>query len=65
MTYRAVEILNEVDYILAEDTRTSSVLLSYYQIKKPLVSYHEFNKMDQENKILQDLEQGKKYCINQ
>lgn len=63
MTYRAVEILNEVDYILAEDTRTSSVLLSYYQIKKPLVSYHEFNKMDQENKILQDLEQGKNIAL--
>lgn len=63
ITYRAVEILNEVDYILAEDTRTSSVLLSYYKIKKPLLSYHEFNKMDQENRILSDLSEGRHIAL--
>ncbi len=63
MTLRAIDILNEVDYILAEDTRTSSVLLSHYHIKKPMVSYHEFNKLDQENKIISDLHEGKNIAL--
>jgi 16S rRNA (cytidine1402-2'-O)-methyltransferase len=63
MTYRAVEILNEVDYILAEDTRTSSVLLNRYNIKKPMMSYHEFNKDAQENKIIELLKEGKNFAL--
>ncbi|MBR1850764.1 MAG: 16S rRNA (cytidine(1402)-2'-O)-methyltransferase [Bacteroidales bacterium] len=43
MTYRAVEVLRSVDLILAEDTRTSRVLLNHYQIGTPLQSYHIFN----------------------
>lgn len=43
MTYRAVEVLKSVDLILAEDTRTSSVLLAHYDIHKPLQSHHKFN----------------------
>lgn len=43
MTYRAVRILKSVDFILAEDTRTSGVLLNHYQIDKPLMSYHMHN----------------------
>ena len=43
MTYRAVKVLGEVDLILAEDTRTSSVLLRRYGIEKPLRSHHKFN----------------------
>lgn len=43
MTHRAVRVLNTVDFILAEDTRTSRVLLNHYQIKKPLMSYHMHN----------------------
>ena len=43
MTYRAVRILKEVDLILAEDTRTSSVLLNHYDIHVPLQSHHKFN----------------------
>lgn len=43
MTYRAVEVLKGVDLILAEDTRTSSVLLKHYNISKPLQSHHKFN----------------------
>ena len=42
ITYYAVEILNSVDYIACEDTRTSMTLLNHYNIKKPLVSYHIF-----------------------
>ena len=43
MTYRAVETLEKVDFICAEDTRVSSKLLNYFEIKTPLVSYHEHN----------------------
>jgi 16S rRNA (cytidine1402-2'-O)-methyltransferase len=50
-TFRAVELLNSVDLILAEDTRTSSVLLQHYRIQKPISPYHQHN----EHKILQHL----------
>ena len=43
MTYRVVETLEKVDFICAEDTRVSSKLLNYFEIKTPLVSYHEHN----------------------
>ena len=43
MTYRAVEVLNSVDLILAEDTRTSRVVMQHYGIATPLQSYHIFN----------------------
>lgn len=51
ITFRAIEILNSVDLILAEDTRTSSVLLKHYQINKPLSAYHQHN----EHKIVAHL----------
>ncbi|HPG43448.1 MAG TPA: 16S rRNA (cytidine(1402)-2'-O)-methyltransferase [Acholeplasmataceae bacterium] len=63
ITYRAVEILSQVDLILAEDTRTSSVLLSHYHINKPLLSYHEFNKAEQEERIIKLLEEGKHIAL--
>ena len=43
MTFRAIRILKEADLILAEDTRTSSVLLKHYEIKGRLESHHKFN----------------------
>jgi 16S rRNA (cytidine1402-2'-O)-methyltransferase len=43
MTYRAVDVLNSVDFILAEDTRTSAKLLQHYQIDKPLRALHMHN----------------------
>ena len=59
----AVEILNKVDYILCEDTRTSSVLLNHYQIKKPLKSYHKFNEREMLNKVVSDLKDGKDVAL--
>jgi 16S rRNA (cytidine1402-2'-O)-methyltransferase len=50
-TFRAVEVLKSVDLILAEDTRTSSVLLHHYQIQKPISPYHQHN----EHKIVAHL----------
>ena len=51
MTFRAVEVLKQSDLILAEDTRTSSVLLSHYQVSKPISAYHQHN----EHKVVQHL----------
>lgn len=50
-TFRAVELLKSVDLVLAEDTRTSAVLLNHYQVRKPLSPYHQHN----EHKILSHL----------
>lgn len=44
MSFRALETLKTVDYIACEDTRVTLKLLNYYNIKKPLISYHEHNK---------------------
>lgn len=43
MTFRAVRILKEVDLILAEDTRTSGILLKHFEIKNAMLSHHKFN----------------------
>lgn len=51
MTFRSIEILKSVDLILAEDTRTSSVLLQHYQVQKPITPYHQHN----EHKIIHHL----------
>jgi 16S rRNA (cytidine1402-2'-O)-methyltransferase len=51
ITLRALEVLKDVDLILAEDTRTSSKLLNHYNIQKPLSPYHQHN----EHKVLQHL----------
>ena len=51
ITFRAIEILKSVDLILAEDTRTSAVLLNHYQVQKPITPYHQHN----EHKILTHL----------
>ena len=51
ITLRAIEVLKEVDFILAEDTRTTSHLLNHYQITKQLSPYHQHN----EHKVLQHL----------
>src|SRR5690348_9556900 len=63
ITLRALDVLQEVDLILAEDTRNTSRLLNHYQIQKPLSPYHQHN----EHKILQHLiEQllaGKKMAV--
>jgi 16S rRNA (cytidine1402-2'-O)-methyltransferase len=51
LTFRAVEVLKGADLILAEDTRTSSVLLNHYQVRQPLTPYHQHN----EHKVTQHL----------
>ena len=63
MTYRAVTVLNEVDTILAEDTRTSGVLLKHYGISKPLFSYHQHNEHKITERIIQEIQAGKTMAL--
>lgn len=59
MTFRAVEVLNQADLILAEDTRTSSVLLNHYKIHRPLSPYHQHNEHKVVDHLVDQLEGGK------
>lgn len=58
MTYRAVRIIKEADLVLAEDTRTSSVLLKHYDIHVPLQSHHKFNEHQTSNLIKEKILAG-------
>lgn len=63
MTYRAVETLENVDFICAEDTRITAKLLNYFEIKKPLVSYHEHNAKQTGEQILNRILAGENAAI--
>ncbi len=63
MTFRAVKILNEVDIIAAEDTRNSIKLLNHFEIKKPMTSYHEFNKYDKADVLIDKLLMGESVAV--
>lgn len=63
ITFRAKEILESVDYIACEDTRTSKTLLDNYNIRRPLVSYHKFNEMKSGSNIVEDLKNGKDIAV--
>lgn len=63
MTYRAVEILNSVDKIYAEDTRNSIYLLKHFNINTKLESYHEFNQDVKTDEIINELKSGLKIAI--
>lgn len=58
MTLRAIRTLKESDIILAEDTRTSSVLLKHFDIHTPMRSFHKFNEHQSVEKIMDELESG-------
>ena len=58
ITLRALEILKSVDTILAEDTRTSGILLKHYQINKPLQSFHIFNEHKTVRRLIERLNKG-------
>ncbi len=63
ITLRAIRILNEVDLILAEDTRTSSFLLKHLNISKPLKSYHQHNEHKVLQEIIEMLQQNKSIAL--
>ncbi|MFN8430447.1 MAG: 16S rRNA (cytidine(1402)-2'-O)-methyltransferase [Spirosomataceae bacterium] len=63
MTIRALEILKDADLILAEDTRTSGILLKHFEISKPLQSYHIFNEHKTVARIIEELKKDKKIVL--
>ncbi len=58
MTFRAIKVLKEADFILAEDTRTSSVLLHHFNIKNELHSHHKFNEHQTSMRVVERLQGG-------
>lgn len=63
ITLRALEVLKDVDLVLAEDTRTSSFLLNHYEIKKPLSPYHQHNEHQVLHHLVSQLLEGKKMAV--
>lgn len=63
MTFRAIRVLKEVDLILAEDTRTSSVLLHHFDIHTPLRSHHKWNEHQTSDNVVQELLSGKQIAL--
>jgi len=63
ITLRAREILKDVDLVAAEDTRHSGILLKHYQIKKPLISYHEHNEAMRTAQLIERLAAGEKIAL--
>ena len=63
ITLRALEVLKDVDLILAEDTRTTANLLNHYQINKPLTPYHQHNEHRVLQHLTEQLQSGKKMAI--
>jgi 16S rRNA (cytidine1402-2'-O)-methyltransferase len=63
ITLRALRILKEADLIACEDTRQTQKLLNHYDIKKKLVSYHEYNELTRAAELVKDLEEGMKIAV--
>ncbi len=63
ITLRALRLLREADVVLAEDTRTSGVLLKHYQIEARLMSHHKFNEHGTTDGVVQRLLQGQTVCL--
>ena len=63
MTLRAIRILREADLIAAEDTRNSIKLLNHFEIKTPMTSYHEYNKIEKGRKLVERLLSGENIAL--
>ncbi len=63
ITLRAINILNNADLILAEDTRVTRVLLDRYNIKKDLISYHQYSGFNKIDRIIDMLKDGKNLAL--
>ena len=63
MTLRGLRILKEVDLILAEDTRTSGILLKHYEINTPLKSHHKFNEHETAPVLAKRILEGEKIAL--
>ena len=60
---RVLETLETVDIIAAEDTRNSIKLLNHYEIKVPMTSYHEYNKVEKAIQLIQQMQEGKNIAL--
>lgn len=63
MTFRVIRTLKEVDLIAAEDTRNSIKLLNHFEIKTPMTSYHEYNKIEKGHKLVEKLLEGQNIAL--
>lgn len=63
ITFRVVETLKKVDVIAAEDTRNSLKLLNHFQIKTPMTSYHEYNRVEKAHYLLGLMKEGKDVAL--
>ena len=63
ITYRAVRVLSKVDEIICEDTRVTAKLLQHYEIKKPLISYHQRSRNNKTEQIIEKLKEGKNLAL--
>lgn len=63
ITYRVLRTLKEVDLIAAEDTRNSIKLLNYFEIKTPMTSYHEYNKIDKAYYLVEKMREGSNIAL--
>lgn len=63
ITYRALNILKEVDFIAAEDTRHTLKLLNHFDIQKPMISYYEHNIRERGEKIIERIKTGKNAAL--
>lgn len=63
ITYRAVDVLREVDVILCEDTRQSSKLMHHFEISKPLVALHKMNEYREVDKFIPQILSGTKFAL--
>ena len=62
-TFRVLDTLKEADLIAAEDTRNSIKLLNHFEIKTPMTSYHEFNKYEKAETLIEQLKSGKNIAL--
>uniref|UniRef100_A0A7C4R6N3 Ribosomal RNA small subunit methyltransferase I n=1 Tax=candidate division CPR3 bacterium TaxID=2268181 RepID=A0A7C4R6N3_UNCC3 len=63
LTFRAFNTLRKVDFVLAEDTRKTKILLDRYDIEKPIISYHQHSKITKVEKIIELLKEGKELAL--
>lgn len=63
MTFRCVRVLKEVDVIAAEDTRNSIRLLNHFEIRTPMTSYHEYNKIEKGRRLVERLLNGENIAL--
>jgi len=63
ITLRAIRTLKEIDLIACEDTRRTKILLEKYNIRKPLISYYSYNRLQRKDKIINLLKKGKNIAL--